>query len=139
MEEFVDRCVRRTEAMVTEGPIEQFPLAFLACDGRDLEVRIHEGEPLLEFLDRLHEEVVQMQAAAAFLVKSVDHGWAPGHLDGAAHKPALYFYSESRAGAVIHGFWRVTGRGMTARLTECYKIRGAEPNRIMHRMIAGGD
>lgn len=139
LEEFVDRCVRRTENRVMDEPFHQLPTAFLACDGQDVSVTITEGEPMLDFLDRLHEEVTRVQATAAFVVKSVEHGWS-SPADGInTPTPALFFYSESRSGAVIHGFWRVTGRGMDARLTECYKIRGSQPNQIMHRIISGPD
>lgn len=138
IEDFVDRCVRRTEDCFIAAP-DCGPTAVLACPASDLVVPAQPGESLLDFCDRLHEELVSRAADAAFVIKGTSAGWrtSPAPAGGSRGAPAVYFYCESRSGRVIHGFWRVTGMGMAARLTECYKLRSDKPNRFLHRIICG--
>lgn len=138
IEDFVDRCVRHTEDCFISAP-DCGPTAVLACPTADVVVPARQGESLLDYFDRLHEELVSRAAAAAFVVKSTSAGWrtSPTPAGASAGAPAVYFYCESRAGRVVHGFWRVTGIGVAARLTECYKLRSDQPNPVLHRIIRG--
>lgn len=137
---FVDRCVRMAEAdfYATSGHPPTF--AVLACPGRELALHSSEGETLADYIERLHEQAASRAALAVFVVQAPPSRPSRGTASptGVAQRtaPAVYFYSESRSGSVVHGFWRITGTDGAARLTEFHRVHADHPNKLMHRILA---
>lgn len=135
---FVDRCVRLAEADFYAASGSPPGLAVLACPDRDVALHSSDGEPLSEYIERLREHAATRGALAVFVVQAPPPTPGPATPTGVPQRtaPAVYFYSESRAGSVVHGFWRISGAGVAARLTEFHRVHAEHPNKLMHRIMA---